>query len=506
MRFNKLLGNAAKKGFIFAVCISSVMPLALRSGLSTHNTNVVWSASIPLTIEEVAGLGESNNNLGVGLALYVEPLPSALHRLFPGDFSSLSAARKACRQRTIFVEGSLGSCQTIVYPEDKLEKRDRASPGDFQFNERIAAALPVLFEDDHMAIVVKPAGMATHGGTASERNSANGAGIKINPKKKSSTTSNGLTVRTALLHALRPSIFAPGGRSDEQAPLRRPTHVHRLDKPTSGLLIAAKTRVALQVLSESFQNRQIKKRYRAIVVGRPKLFSLTTEKNDPRRSGSSEAELSSGTVDSDLGGANAVTEWRVVGDPVESLKFGWLTTLDLSPLTGRKHQLRRHCAEVLGCPILGDLRYGNSLPDSQPSIRDNGIIDDMDDSDDDDDYGGGGGGDNVLNYDVILNLPSLETQVACERRKEENRSHTEARGEARGGKGQDKGAGSSPIQTDGRGCWSGSGLFLAAVELSLRHPTTKKALNFNIPEPPKFEARRRREGMLYKRKCHPKNK
>jgi 23S rRNA-/tRNA-specific pseudouridylate synthase len=199
---------------------------------TSSNSQVFWSGQVK------------------GQARLVEPLPTALHQLFPGEFPSLSAARKACRRRLIFVEGALGSCQTVVYENDALEKRERGASGEFEVNERLVGLLPVVFEDDHMAVVVKPAGMPTHGATSSELNS----GTKKRRGSSSSSSRATTTVRTALLHVLKPSkataTLTTSETKEEQqqqqqhiravnissgvkgffAPLRRPTHVHRLDK------------------------------------------------------------------------------------------------------------------------------------------------------------------------------------------------------------------------------------------------------------------------------------
>ncbi len=97
----------------------------------------------------------------------------------------------------------------------------------------------------------------------------------------------------------------------------------------------AKTARALMATHRAFQERRVRKTYRALAVGR-----LDGE----------------GTVSEPVDGRAAITRWRAV-DHCRSLKAGWLTTVELSPVTGRTHQLRRHLA-ALGTPILGDVAYG----------------------------------------------------------------------------------------------------------------------------------------------------
>jgi 23S rRNA-/tRNA-specific pseudouridylate synthase len=117
--------------------------------MRSNNPGLVWTAKIP----------DQSTSL-------VEQLPTALHRLYPEVFPTISASKKACRRRELYVEDGLSSCSTIVYRGDSIERRQRAGPGSYEINPLLAVSLPVIFEDDFMAVVVKPAGMATHGGSA----------------------------------------------------------------------------------------------------------------------------------------------------------------------------------------------------------------------------------------------------------------------------------------------------------------------------------------------------
>ena len=111
--------------------------------------------------------------------------------------------------------------------------------------------------------------------------------------------------------------------------------VHRLDKDVSGAIVVARDVGAAGLLSEAFRERKVRKIYIALVRG--------------------SVHDSHGTICDSLDGKTAVTVWNVV----HRLRNG-LTWMELEPRTGRKHQLRRHCAHVLKTPILGDTRYGSN--------------------------------------------------------------------------------------------------------------------------------------------------
>ncbi|KAJ8763414.1 hypothetical protein K2173_002297 [Erythroxylum novogranatense] len=148
-----------------------------------------------------------------------------------------------------------------------------------------------------------------------------------------------------------------------------PRLVHRLDRDSSGILVMGRTQISTTVLhsifrektfaasKDDFNNKRIvlQRRYWALVIGTPK-----------RSSGLISVPLGKVVVDSgksdritvmkdaqSISSQHAVTHYKVI----ESSSDGF-TWLELSPLTGRKHQLRVHCAEVLGTPIVGDYKYG----------------------------------------------------------------------------------------------------------------------------------------------------
>ena len=109
--------------------------------------------------------------------------------------------------------------------------------------------------------------------------------------------------------------------------------IHRLDQEVSGALVVARDVGAAGLLAEYFRTKLVRKLYWGLVVGRPR--------NDR------------GLIDVEVDGKKAVTRYRVVQEL--DRHYSWL---ELEPRTGRKHQLRIHCAEGLGTPLVGDTRYG----------------------------------------------------------------------------------------------------------------------------------------------------
>jgi 23S rRNA pseudouridine1911/1915/1917 synthase len=179
--------------------------------------------------------------------------------------------------------------------------------------------LRIAYEDDTMLIVDKPAGLVVH------PSAGHGSGTLVN----------------ALLGHARDR----GEPLGSIAGVGRPGIVHRLDKDTSGLLVAAKTDAAQAALMRQFGDRTIEKEYVALVRG-----SMAA----PR--GRIEAPIGRDPRDRQrmavvAGGRESVTEYEVLAEG-----SGYALVI-LHPLTGRTHQIRAHLA-YLGLPIAGDVRYG----------------------------------------------------------------------------------------------------------------------------------------------------
>ncbi len=284
-------------------------------------------------------------------------LPIALMLLDEEAYPSFSRARKSCRKGYIIVHrGPLkideetgeqtfdtdkcfrGRVPDRVYPGDVIGYQVRLHGGfypGFQ-TQKPAFDLPVIYEDDHFAIVNKPAGVVCY----SQRKQGHGL----------------MTVRAALPFVLKPP------KRGTLAIIRRPVSVHRLDKPTSGLLLCAKTKPAMVELTRQFVDRRIKKTYTAIVNGIP---------DEPTETSISSTDALNLGVDVDTTEAcqwqkieNVIDEkvhttvWKPL-ETIKSLKANneTLTLVELKPKTGRYHQLRRHMSWVCDCPIVGDSTY-----------------------------------------------------------------------------------------------------------------------------------------------------
>jgi 23S rRNA pseudouridine1911/1915/1917 synthase len=189
--------------------------------------------------------------------------------------------------------------------------------------------LSILYEDDRVVVIDKAQGMVVHPGAGNRTG----------------------TLANALLHRrLSRAGLLPAANPTDKAVYNgsfRPGIVHRLDKDTSGVIIAAYDDAALAFLADQFKARTIKKTYGAIVLGTPREKSglidgrIVRDSHDRKRF----------TVSRDAG-KPALTRYRVIRS------WGVYSLLLLQPRTGRTHQLRVHL-RTLGHPILGDPIYGS---------------------------------------------------------------------------------------------------------------------------------------------------
>jgi 23S rRNA pseudouridine1911/1915/1917 synthase len=189
-------------------------------------------------------------------------------------------------------------------------------------NEAQAIALEVVFEDDHLIVVDKPAGMVVHPAAG------NFDGTLVN----------------ALLHHCAGNLSGIGG-------VARPGIVHRIDKDTSGLIVAAKTDRAHEGLARQFAAHSIDRRYQAIVAGLPTPSAGRIEANLAR----SDANRKKVAIVGEGRGKRAVTHYKVI----RALRESALVECRLE--TGRTHQVRVHMASA-GHPLLGDPVYGRTRP------------------------------------------------------------------------------------------------------------------------------------------------
>lgn len=353
---------------------------------------IVQSGTIPDTGFTQAQLDDTFSKNDID-RLKLQPdnvtVPAALLLLFPNQFATRTRATKEVRKRKILVHhGPLITtcCGTDTDDEEGGEGRrmqearrmfdttrmtvakaaDRVRPGDTlaiqtRMTHNYAECqvhdkhppfhLPVVYEDDHFAIVNKPEGIVvfSHKGGGFGRDS----------------------VKACLPWTLTPPTVGV------MSVMRRPCPVHRIDRGTSGLLVCAKTKPAMVELARMFKERKVKKTYTAIVNGdiqEPVATSITSKEAESQGVciGNDEKVTHWQIIDKELDDRSAITIWRVVRKmKLVNARNDTVSLVELKPKTGRYHQLRRHMAWVSNCPLLGDKLYdGGGLA---KTLRDQGF-------------------------------------------------------------------------------------------------------------------------------------
>lgn len=230
-----------------------------------------------------------------------QSLPVRIQEYGVGVFSKCatkSALKKALKKGLLLVNGETASTATFIHGGEEIEliKEEKSVA-----TRTLDYPLKVLFEDDHLAAIYKPAGIPVSG-------------------NKFKTIANALEQN--LKESMMPDRCVP-------------QPVHRLDYPTTGVLLIGKTSTSIRALNKLFENKEINKIYVAVSMGK--------------------MNFSEGQFTAPIDGKDALTHYRVL-ESVTSERFGQLNLLELTPKTGRRQQLRKHLSES-GNAILGDADY-----------------------------------------------------------------------------------------------------------------------------------------------------
>lgn len=215
---------------------------------------------------------------------------------------SRTAVKKAIADGRLLRNGRPAHLTDTLQKGDRLELKGAGLSKARKYDRD----LPVVYEDDHLIVVNKPGGLAVNGNRTS-------------------------TVENALAGSSRPS--------PEPDALPRPVAVHRIDLPTKGLVLLAKTKQALIRLSKAFEENEVRKEYQAVVHGQTP---------------------GEGTIDDPIEGKEAITRFETLYT-APSRVYEHLSLVKLCPVTGRTHQLRIHL-QGRGHLIVGDKAYAGRQP------------------------------------------------------------------------------------------------------------------------------------------------
>ena len=270
-----------------------------------------------------------------------EFLAARLHRLSRMGIANL-IGRGACS-----VNGEKARAGLHLSAGDTVE----VEASDVPPNSMTPDAIPleVIYEDEHLIVVVKPAGVLVHPTRGVKRGTlANALAYHLNRMR---IADFGLRIEEASEARISSSTDANSQTTNPHSAIRipqwvRPGIVHRLDRDTSGLLAVAKTQEALSRLTQHFQRRLVEKRYTAVVRGRIGREEMTIVAPIGR---DEDARPRWRVLE---GGRHSETRLRLLGTNGER------SLVELEPVTGRTNQLRIHCAHV-GHAIIGDRLYGS---------------------------------------------------------------------------------------------------------------------------------------------------
>jgi 23S rRNA pseudouridine1911/1915/1917 synthase len=284
--------------------------------------------------------------------------------------------------------------------------KNKTPTGTHATESQLGMNIRVLYEDAHLLAVSKPAGVLTHEPSGE---------LKKKKKKERDDTS----VSSALVR-----LYGADGLSAVSARTSGPGIVHRLDRPTTGVVLVAKTDEAhLSLVAQWFQ-RRVKKTYLALTERHPGDVDKRRLKTKSR--------ASAGTVVAPVDGKPALSDWRVV-ETFEGDASAPCALVEVRPLTGRKHQIRAHMGLERRAPLAGDPLYRNGQKSRVPACVE----------------------------DALFFASSSETE---------------------------KGSVGTGTARSKKKAKPASALFLHSKSIELEHPITGEALKLEDPPPPAFEA------------------
>jgi len=268
---------------------------------------------------------ENNNSLFEHFSFQVDkgqaPLRIDKYLMNFVENATRSKIQAAAKLGSIQVNGSIVKSNYKVKPSDNIKVLFEHPP---QENVIVPENinLNIIFEDDDIIVLNKPAGMVVHPGHGN----------------RTGTLINGLVYHFNNL---------PNNSSN------RPGLVHRIDKNTSGLLVIAKNENAMTKLSDQFAKKTSKREYVALVWGNVKQDSGTIDKiigRNPKN------RLQNIVIEDDesQSGKNAITHYKVIK------RYGYVTLISCTLETGRTHQIRVHMKHI-GHTLFNDERYGGNL-------------------------------------------------------------------------------------------------------------------------------------------------
>ena len=227
--------------------------------------------------------------------------PIRIQEYAVGIFDSIptkSGLKKNIKKGLVMVNGEKITTALFLKGNETIELYEQKTSD--QTKKTLTLTLEILFEDDHLAVINKPAGILVSGNSFK-------------------TITNALSLNLTKSSLKDASVPQP---------------VHRLDYPTSGTLLIGKTTSSIIQLNQLFESQSIQKTYQAITIGYL-----------PRK----------GEINTPIDTKDAFTKFSIL-QSVSSERFNCLNLVKLSPKTGRRHQLRKHLFSI-NSPILGDKNY-----------------------------------------------------------------------------------------------------------------------------------------------------